>query len=157
MQYPGYNIGTIILTEGNWFPFRIHNLLQLQDDAFYYILQDINGLKHFMPAEYYKNYGFKPGDEILCKIDRINCTGRIFLEPKHPYYNEGEMYPFDLITYSNRGDERLLIVREITGNSIEVPLYRNKNIDITEEKKVMCIVKSIKKGKPILEIKIDYP
>ena len=90
MHYPAYNSGNIILSEGNWYLFRIYNLLQLQDSAWYYVLQDLNGLKHFMPADYYTNYGFKIGDEITCKVDRINCTGRIFLEPKHPRYIEGE-------------------------------------------------------------------
>jgi len=89
MQYPGYNTGKVILSEGDWFPFRITKFVQLQDNSWYYVLQDINGLKHFMPAGYYKDYGFSIGIQIKCKIDRINCTGRIFLEPEHPYYQEG--------------------------------------------------------------------
>jgi len=156
MQYPGYNTGNVILSEGKWFPFRIHNLVQLQDDAWYFVLQDINGLKHFMPAEYYESHGFKTGDEINCKIDRINCTGRIFLEPKHPYYNEGEIYSFDLISYQKKDSETIVIVREITGKEIEVPLCGNNNFDINGENKVTCIVKSVKKGIPILEIPPDY-
>lgn len=156
MQYPGYQTGNVILSEGDWFPFRIHKLVQLQDESWYYVLQDINGLKHFMPAQNYTGYGFNPGDEILCKIDKINCTGRIFLEPKHPYYNEGEIYPFDLVTYFNKGIDKFLIVREINGNKIEVPLCMNNNLDIKAEKKITCIVKSIKKGKLILENYKDY-
>jgi len=152
MLYPGYNTGNIILSEGNWFPFRIHKLVQLQDDAWYFVLQDINGMKHFMPAEYYESYGFKPGDEISCKIDRINCTGRIFLEPKHPYYLEGEIYIFDLVSVLNEDGERTLIVKGKEGNKMEVLLGTNKNIDINYKKKVRCLVKSIKKGKPNLEI-----
>jgi len=156
MQYPGYNTGKVILSEGKWFPFRIHNLVQFQDDVWYFVLQDINGMKHFMPVEYYEKYGLKTGDEISCKIDRINCTGRIFLEPKHPYYNEGEIYSFDLISFHKKDSETIVIVRELAGNKIEVPLCGNKNIDINGEKKVMCIVKSIKKGIPILEISPGY-
>jgi hypothetical protein len=152
MQYPGYNSRNIILIEGEWFPFRIHNIVQLQDNEWYYVLLDINGLKHFIPAEYYKNYGFKIGDEITCKIDRINCTGRLFLEPKHPYYNEGEIYTFEVISILNIGDEGMLIVKEFFGNCIEVPLCGNKNIDVNAEKSARCIVRNIKKGKPILEI-----
>ena len=156
MQYPGYNTGSVILSEGKWFPFRIHNLVQLQDDSWYFVLQDMNGMKHFMPAEYYKSHGFKTGDEISCKIERINCTGRIFLEPKHPCYNEGEIYLFDLVSNQEKDNGRMLIVEEIAGNKIEVPLCGNKNLDINGEKKVACLVKSIKKGIPILEISPDY-
>ena len=156
MQYPGYNTGNVILSEGKWFPFRVHNIVQLQDDAWYFVLKDINEMKHFMPAEHYGSYGFKPGDEISCKIDRINCTGRIFLEPKHPYYNEGEIYSFDFISYLEKDSKRILMVSEIAGNKIKVPLCGNKNLNINGEKKVLCIVKCIKKGIPILEISPDY-
>lgn len=152
MQYHGYNAGNIILTEGDFFPFRILNLIQLQDNEWYYILKDINGLKHFMPAEYYKNYGFTTGDEIVCKIDKINCTGRIFLEPEHPFYKIGEVYNFAVISCTGIGNEIALFVREKSGNSIEVPICFSDFNSVNEENKVNCIVKSIKKGMPILEI-----
>ena len=156
MQNPGYNSGSIIFSEGEWFPFRIHKLVQLKDDAWYYILQDGNGLKHFMPAEYYKTYGLKPGDEISCKIDRINCTGRIFLEPRHPIYKEGESYYFDIIKDSNPDIEDVLMVTENSGNIIEVPVIGIKKVDINDEKRVRCIVKCITKGRIILEISSEF-
>jgi hypothetical protein len=152
MQYPGYNSGNVFLTEGEWFPFKIHNLVQLQDDAWYYVLQDINGMKHFMAAESYKSYGFSIGDQILCKIDRVNCTGRVFLEPKHPIYREGEIYSFSISKYPNPDNKEVLIVHEVSGNSLEVPVNSINKIDINEQKMVRCIVKNIKKGKLVLEI-----
>jgi len=152
MQYPGYNTGKVILSEGNLFPFRILNLIQLQDNAWYYVLQDINGLKHFMPAKYYNNYGFKIGNEILCKIDKVNCTGRIFLEPENPYYKEGEIYYFEVLSYSEKENEKRMFVREKSGNSIEVLIYDNKFIDLIDGNKVRCLVKSIQKGEPELDI-----
>jgi len=152
MQYPGYNTGNIILTEGEWFPFRIHKFVQLQDEEWYYILEDINGLRHFISAEYYKKYGFHPGDRINCKIDKINCTGRIFLEPRHPFYNEGETYLFDVVKYPDDNDPKNIIITEIFGNTIKVPLSMNVNSEVNAEIKLRCIVKSIKKGIPILEI-----
>jgi len=155
MQYPGYNSGNVILSEGEWFPFKIHNLVQLQDDAWYFVLQDINGMKHFMATENYKSYGFVVGDLIQCKIDKVNCTGRVFLEPKHPVYKEGEIYYFDFISYSDSGNESLLLVRENSGNIIEVPVNGTKKVDINDEKRVRCSVKSITKGRLILEILPD--
>ncbi len=152
MQYPGYTSGKVILSEGEWFPFIIHNLVKLQDDEWYYVLQDVNGLKHFMYAKYYENYGFKPGDEISCKIDRINCTGRIYLEPKHPYYSVGEMYDFELLNVSDFNNEIVLIVKGFFENRIEIPFLNMMKVEIIEEKMVRCIVKSIKKGQLILEI-----
>ena len=155
MHYPGYDTGKIILSEGAYFPFRIHNLLQLQDDAWYFVLQDVNGLKHFMPAEFYENYGFKPGDEIICKIDRINCTGRIFLEPRHPFYSEGETYLFETAANPDSMNVAALIVKDCTGNSIEIVKSRINKSEVMEENQVRCRVKSIKKGKLILEIAND--
>lgn len=151
MQYPGYNTGNVHLEEGEWYPFKIHNLVQLQDEANYYILTDINGMKHFMPSGYYTDYGFKIGDEIICKIDRINCTGRIFLEPTHPFYKEGKIYSFELENYQIQGNNITLFVKGLIGNSIEVPVC---DIDINKlmtKKKVSCKVQNIKKGELILE------
>ncbi len=152
MHYPGYDTGKIKLTEGEWFTFRIHNLLQLQDNEWYYILEDINGLKHFMPAGYYESYGLKTGDEILCKVDRINCTGRVFLEPQHPEYKAGEVYNFTIEETTNIDTENAVTVKDILGNSIEVQLFDDINSGVRYENQVRCLVKSIKKGKPVLEI-----
>ncbi len=155
MHYPGYNTGDVILSEGEWYPFRIHNLVQLQDHAWYYVLQDPNGLKHFMPAEFYMNYGLNTGDAVLCKIDRINCTGRIFIEPEHPLYRIGEIYPFDLVAGPADGSADRIIVSDLYKNCIEVPVYDKKITHGEAGVKVMCKVLNIKKGKPILEISIN--
>jgi len=152
MQYPGYNSGKVTLSEGEWFPFRIHNYVLLQDGANYFVLQDINGLKHFLPAEFYKNYGFNIGDEIFCKIDRINCTGRIFLEPKHPHYEESRKYYFEIVEYSQIDKEKSIIVRDIFRNCIKVPLYGNQNMEVFSRNTAYCIVKNIRKGELFLEI-----
>jgi hypothetical protein len=152
MLYPGFNSGNVIFSVGNWYPFRIHNLVQLQDQDFYYVLLDINGSKHFLASLPYKHYGFKIGDEINCKIDRINCTGRILLEPKHPYYLEGEIYDFDVLNYVKNRSEHSLIVKEIMGNSLNVSLCEKGNIRLISENKVKCIVKYIRKGTLFLEL-----
>lgn len=31
----------------------------------------------------------------MCRVDKINCKGEVFLEPHNPYYTEGESFPFD--------------------------------------------------------------
>lgn len=153
MQYPGYNSGNVILSEGEWFPFVVYNIVQLQDGELYYILLDTNGLKHFMSVSHYVNYGIKKGDTIDCKIEKINCTGRIYLEPKHPYYKEGEIYTFNQVEFLNSGEEKVLIVKDYFGNSIEVPVCNKKIVEVKKDKLVSCIVKTIRKGRPMLEMK----
>jgi hypothetical protein len=152
MNYPGYNTGSVLLSEGEWFPFRVHNHIQLQDGEYYFILQDINGLKHFLPAAFYNNYGFNTGDEIICKIDRINCTGRILLEPRHPYYEIGEKYYFDVVEYLENDRLKILLVKDIFGNCIKVPFYENKIDNTYFNNQVYCVVRDISKGEIFLDI-----
>jgi hypothetical protein len=158
MQYPGYETGNVILSEGGWFSFRIHNLIQLQDNEWYYVLVDSNNMKHFMPSGYYTSYGFKINDVIRCKIARINCTGRIFLEPEHPYYSEGKTYLFEIVsersTEGNDEFNEMLCVKDILGNCIEVALRGNTILKSTSNNNVPCMVKSIRKGQLILELYI---
>ena len=122
MQSPGYNTDEIRFSEGDWFPFKVHNFVQLQDGAWYYIMLDVNGSKHFMSAIGYESYNIRPGDEIICKIDKINCTGRIYLEPRHPHYNEGESYLFDIVHATNEEEVRILHLKEQTGATIQLPI-----------------------------------
>ena len=152
MKYPGYTSGNIVLTEGFWYTFRVHNLIQLQDDAWYFVLRDINGLKHFLPAEYYQDYQIKPGDDISCKIDKINCTGRIHLEPRHPYYTEGEIYDFEIVKITNSDDGLSVIVKEMGGRHLEILPEGHTDEDLKAKKIVCCRVISIKKGSLILEL-----
>jgi hypothetical protein len=151
MQYPGYNSGNVNLVEGEWYHFKIHNLVLLQDESYYYVLTDINGMKHFMPSEYYSDYKLNIGDEILCKIDRINCTGRIFLEPAHPFYKEGEIYLFNIESYQIQGNDITLLVKGIIGNSIKITVNDIDINSVATRKTVSCNVQNIKKGELILE------
>lgn len=152
MQYPAYNSGETILSIGEWYPFRILNLIQLQDEAFYYVLQDVNGLKHFLPSELYQAYGFKVGDVINCKIDAINCTGRIFLEPQNPVYTEGKTYWFELIHSSENEKFSSILVLDLMGNRIQVPVCNINIHDLLEQKKISCRVQNIRKGMLLLEL-----
>jgi hypothetical protein len=113
---------------------------------------DTNGLKHFLPAEYYTNFNFQTGDVISCRIDKINCTGRIFLEPKHPYYIEGEIYSFDVLNFIENEKYGVLVVKDIFENRIELQQEMVQVTNYKVKKKVRCLVISIKKGTPNLEL-----
>jgi hypothetical protein len=47
-----------------------------------------------LPVEPYNNYCIGGNSTIECRIDKINCSGKVFLEPRHPVYIEGETYDF---------------------------------------------------------------
>lgn len=152
MQLPGYNSGNIRLEEGNEYLFEIYNHVKLQDGDFYFILIDANGLKHFMPSSPYAGYGLRTGSKVICRIDKINCTGRIFLEPAHPFYQTGKSYLFPIVSNPGMDDSASMVVSDVFGNMI-LPAIKNPDIlSIGGENQVICKIISIRKGIPELEI-----
>ncbi|MFN8134554.1 MAG: hypothetical protein U0Z17_04750 [Bacteroidales bacterium] len=99
-----------------------------------------------MPAENFQGYGIHPGDEISCKIDKINCTGRIYLEPRHPYYSEGKIYDFEIVKISNSVIGSMVVVKEIGGNHLEILLESRMEEVLKAKNWVRCRVNSIKKA-----------
>ncbi len=86
------NIPNARLTEGQWYTFRILKVVSLGEDEGWFVMQDPNGYKILLPKGFYEDYGFAPGQSVSCRVDKINCNGRMFLEPGHPHYKEGEVY-----------------------------------------------------------------
>lgn len=152
MNYPGYTNAIIEIKEGNTYPFKIYNYIQLPDNEYYYILLDINGLKHFMPAVCYKSYKFSIGDSIQCKIDKINCTGRMHLEPENPYYKIGLHYSFPILEKTQNGDLSILKLKDFFGNNIEIEVPNFMIQGLGNKKIINCRIKNIKKGIPELEV-----
>ena len=65
--------------------FKIIREITIPNDNKYYVLEDVIGNKHLLPTEFYRNYDIKIKSEIECTVDKVNCIGRIFLEPLHHY------------------------------------------------------------------------
>jgi hypothetical protein len=138
------------LEEGSWYGFDVRKEIQLPDDSLAWILVDDHDVKYMLPAIYYKDYGIQPGDHIQCRVDKINCTGKIYLEPAHPYYRQGRTYTFDVVSKStqpDRYDDMRVFwhVRDIFGKEMHIPApedYRCVNLP----KIVHCKVLRIKKG-----------
>jgi hypothetical protein len=137
--------------EGEIHTFRIKNLVEMSGMEQYYVLEDEKGGKQLLNASYYETYNFKIGDLIRCRVDHINCSGRIFLEPEHPYYKEGEVYEFvvdEIDMIHNKMDISIfeVRVRDIFGGIAfcrqeqKVPHYYEKG-DV-----VKCKVERVKKG-----------
>lgn len=150
MNYPGYTDSVLKLADGESYSFFIHNHIQLTDNEFYFVLIDINGLKHFLLSEPYKSYGLSIGQNIDCKIDKINCTGRIYLEPEHPYYKLGHNYNFIVNNCKENSTNQLLTVFDIYNNSIDIEIEKDEKIEMSANKIIHCKVNRIKKGIPIL-------
>lgn len=126
------------------------------NDQEYIVLNDPYQKKHLLPANLYRNHNLQPGRKILCRIDKINCSGKIYIEPEHPCYEEGKRYDFWFIRYEKRinqiGEpEDVALVRDAFGNELITPVFEI-NKKIKKEMTLNCKVEVIKKGKVHLSV-----
>lgn len=99
-----------MLEEGLYYPFKILKTVVLPDEKEYFVLQAQDEKKHLMLKTYYKDYpNISVGAMVDFKVDKINCNGKIFLEPRHPYLKEGALYKFTITEieelFSNLADK----------------------------------------------------
>ncbi len=144
------------LTEGKTYPFRILKTVSLGPQDDWFVMQDPMGYKILMPKSYYEDYGFKKGMLVNCRVDKVNCNGKVFLEPEHPHYKEGYVYPFKVDRTGYRKnildeEEHYFLVVDAFGKTITVPAA-SKSMWDDPPKTIDCLVKRIKKGKLWLEI-----
>jgi hypothetical protein len=152
MTTPGwYNEGKK-LTEGEVYAFTFEKLITLSDGEDYMVMEDPFGIRHMIMYKYYMNYGLKPGTTVHCMVDKINCTGRVFLEPEHPVYKPGKKFLFEFIRIQPCADlsERSeIVVRDIFGNEITTE-FNNGNVPRQISGGLYCQVEGFKKGLPVL-------
>ncbi len=137
--------------EGEKLNFTIKKQIDLSENENYFVLQDINKRKQLLSSKLYKKYNFIVGQNIICRIDHINCAGKIFIEPEHPYYKEGKSYNFiidKIKPIKNRLGEDILQIIFI--DEIENEAYckiENANInDYRVGEMLSCKVELIKKA-----------
>ena len=93
------------LKEGKDYIFRAIRITAL-DEVRYFVMEGPDGRRYLLDQERYEGYGIAPGKDVVCRVDKINCKGELFLEPQHPEYREGESYPFLTEGYESRIDKR---------------------------------------------------
>jgi len=142
------------LKEGKEYKFLVKKQLSLPDNISHYLLKGPDSEKYLIPAARYSHYGFSVGSEIVCRIDRINCRGEIFLEPHNPWYSEGKSYHFivdgtDFRTDSAGKSHEVVVVLDINGNKI---FYEHNPTEPFPAKgaKLELMVERITKGKVFL-------
>ena len=82
------------LTIGETYNFWIIKKLKLPDGVEYFVIMDPYNEKHLLPTKFYKHYDIKIQNLYPCKVDRVNCQGRLFFEPVHPFYKVDNTYSF---------------------------------------------------------------
>ncbi len=138
--------------EGQSICFKIKKHIDLSKNEHYYVLEDELGRKQLLKSNFYENYKFKIGQDLNCKVDHINCSGKIFLEPEHPVYKEDEIYDFiiDRIeTSKNRLEEQTLHFSFIDaiGNTAICITENEAREDYSVGQKVECKLERIIKGR----------
>jgi hypothetical protein len=113
----------IKIREGKIYPFSIIGISELPDGTEYFILSDPNQVKHLLEKKHFIHYNFEVGQLITCRIDKINCNGKIYIEPLHPYYRLGKSYDFPLINIVHDGNNNnMAVFEDVFGNEIMLPL-----------------------------------
>ncbi len=144
-------------TEGEKHQFTITGFTEIPGtDESFYILKNSFGGKHLLKANHYKHYHLKTGQSINCKIDKINCSGKIFLEPENPKYKEGEIYPFKLVKIighiNSVGEkEKAAVVKDEFDMESICSLPENYTPNLSKGT-IQCKVLRIKKGQLFLAI-----
>ena len=146
------------LKEGKTYPFKITGLVTLPDKVDYYVLTDPNNVKHLLASRFYLHYNFKVGQQINCRIDKINCSGKIFIEPEHPHYKLNQSYFFPYIQTEEFKDaqfkpERFAIFNDVFGNEIKLPVGDLPE-NFESKQKIKFSVTRIKKGRVYVSTKI---
>lgn len=156
MKFRPVVINNSLLIEGETYPFKILGQIELAHGEQFLIMRDLLGYKMLMPAGYYKHYQFAHGQTIMCRVDKINCNGRMFLEPENPWYTQGLEYDFDVVCSGIRNNIAGVIEHYYLVNDASKKKWRvNKPAKIGYlpfPEKVSCLVKRIKKGQLFLAL-----
>lgn len=160
MRIRNLTVSNSRLTEGEYYPFLIIKKMEMGSES-YFVMQDPLGYKILMPSHFYIHYGFEPGQTITCRVDKINCNGRMYLEPMHPFYKEGEVYNFKVSDVGIRINildepEYYIIVEDIFDQKWTVKVYSKQAIELKPEI-IRCRLERIKKGKLFLSLESDKP
>lgn len=155
MTQPIIRHNVVCIREGERLDFFVGNKATLQDGKDYFVLQDPNGTKHFIEADPYTNYGISPGMTLQCTVAKINCTGRIILEPQHPVYKVGQKYLFKVQRIEKESDRARLTLKDHFGNEISLVISDEIPPEEFCSKRVYCRIIAIRKGIPEVVIQAD--
>ena len=128
------------------------------DKEEFFVLTDSKNKEHLLKSSVYSHYNLQLNSKIICKVDKINCNGKIFLEPEHPYLKENKYYNFfvteiqQMVTKDSISIETLLIIKD-EKNKTQIAIY--KGIFNYFDIKINAKIDRITKARLILkEIKI---
>jgi hypothetical protein len=140
------------LIEGASYEFRFVKQTGIDDERFW-ILVGPDNKKYLLPADHYKGYPFTEGEKYRCLIDKINCAGKVFLEPEHPFYQSGEIYDFEFagfeILYNTWGEKE--VIWRLADLTERIQYYTSSDEPLFEKgEKIPFRITRIRKGRLLL-------
>jgi hypothetical protein len=157
MNNPRFQDKTLLLEAGLDYDLTIIRILKIPCDKSYLVGKDMNGLMHLIPLSFYSHYGIRAGDTVKCRLDRINCLGRFYFEPEHPFYRRGGTYYFSLVDiFPGDTDQDNVFfkarVRDDYGCEWSTGNFRRRESFAAKTASILCQITGFKKGKPFLRV-----
>ena len=139
----------MVLKTGSYYEFVVERIAKGMDDRDYYVIKDPFGRFHTLSIEYYKHYGFEVGTRFRGRIVKHKANGEKTIEPDNPFYKIGSEIIMEVIGFIENPVNQLYTINLVDKfgftHSIESSAH-------PETKLVLCEVRKIKKGKPLLEL-----
>lgn len=142
-------------TENKVYQFTLLKKINWEENDYFVIRSEWNS-KHMLPVRYYHRYGFSFGDKLQCRVDKVNCNGRIFFEPLHPFYIEGQSYRFQIIVpqiINGKPRWYYFQLKDQWGNISDKIPASGDNISRLSDN-ITCLLTKIKKGRLFLEMQL---
>jgi hypothetical protein len=143
-----------ILEEGKNYNFKVLKSISLYNNEKFFVLEAPSKNKYLLNSSMYRHYNILKNTIIKCKVDKINCNGKIFLEPEHPYLKEGSNYVFNVDTVEellcNNKEQVLMVIDDkgITHTAILNKHFKLKKIP----KHIAAKINRISKARLYLEV-----
>jgi hypothetical protein len=106
--------------EGQVYKFLYIKDVFIEDE--YMMFEDGNKEKYLLLKQYFKSYNLIPNTYVNCLISRIDCKGKITIEPEHPFYKPGEVYEFDFV--------KMLVTEDSEFNPVMEKTYIKKDYEM---------------------------
>jgi len=148
------------IEEGSEYFFTVEKIINLAGTEYFVLLAEFDK-KYLIPAINYIEYKIKTGDKIKCKVDKINCNGKVFLEPDCPIYSVGDNDVFTLQEKEERITHKTyneyMVIKAVSNKTNRgIVLIAEKLQQCLQGEKWLCEIQRIKKGemylKPILKV-----
>jgi hypothetical protein len=113
------------MTKGKFIEGQIYKFLYIKDvlmEEEFMVFEDDEHEKYLLPKQYFKTYNLEQNTHVDCLISRIDCKGKITIEPEHPYYKPGEIYDFDFV--------KMLVTEESEFNPVMEKTYVKKDYEM---------------------------